>query len=119
MALSESTINFNYNMAIGKAAELEAAAGQLESEAVSEIGNIISSIKRDWEGRCSDEYTAKCVKEQNNLQELASDMRNTASTMRTMAQNVKDAEMRALAIARAAAEAARAAAEAAAAAAKI
>ncbi len=106
MALSESVINFNYNKAISKAVELETAAGRLESEAINELGNIIVAVKRDWEGNNSDEYTAKCIKEQRTLQDIANDIRSTASTIRTMAQNIKDAEMRALAIAKAAAAAA-------------
>lgn len=107
MALSEAVINFNYNKAISKAAELESAAGKLEEDAVNEMGTIITAVGRDWEGKSSDEYTLKCTKEQNKLREIASDIRNIASTIRTMAQNIKDAEMRALAIARAAAAAAR------------
>lgn len=109
MALTEAVINFNYNKAIGKAAELDAAASQLEADAVTEIGTIVTAIKRDWEGKNSDEYTSKCLAEQRKLQDIANDLRTTASTIRTMAENIKQAELKALAIARAAAEAAAAA----------
>lgn len=109
MALSEAVINFNYNKAISKAAELDSAAAQLEADAVNEIGRIMTSIKRDWEGKNSEAYVEKCKQEQTKLQEIANDMRSTASTIRTMAENIKAAELRALAIAKAAAEAAAAA----------
>lgn len=110
MALSEATINFNYGQAMGKAGRLSAAAGQLESGAINDIGTIITAIKRDWTGVNADEYTSKCTAEQEKLRQLANDMRAAASTMETMAENIKAAELRALEIARAE-EAARRAAE--------
>ncbi len=110
MALSEQTINFNYGQAMGKAGQLSAAAGALESGAVNDVGTIITAIKRDWTGVNADEYTSKCAAEQENLRQIADDMRATASTMETMAENIKAAELRALEIARAE-EAARRAAE--------
>lgn len=111
MALSEATINFNYNKAMAKAAELDAAAAKLDSDGVQELESISGSIKKDWEGKSSGEYIAKCNKEKQNLAQLVSDMKKTASAMRTMAENIKQAELKALAIARAAAAAAKAAAE--------
>lgn len=114
MALTEAVINFNYNKAIQKADELDAAAKTLENDGLNEIGSIMIAIKRDWEGQNADDYLVKCNKEKENIRKVVEDMKKTASTIRSMAKTVYDAEMRALAIARAAAEAARKAAEAAA-----
>lgn len=114
MALSESTIYFNYGQAMGKASQLSAAAGELESGAVNDMGAVITAVKRDWSGANADEYTSKCAAEQENLRQIANEMRVAASAMETMAENVKAAELRALEIARAEAAARRAAEEAAA-----
>lgn len=116
MALSEHVINFNYNQAIAKADELDAAAAKLEADAVTEMDSIISGINRNWTGDNAEAYIQKCTKEQAKLNDVATSIRNTANTIRTMAANIKAAEMEALRIARAAAaaaaEAARQAAEA-------
>lgn len=114
MALSESTIYFNYGQAMSKASELSAAAGKLESGAVNDIGTVITAVKRDWSGANADEYTSKCAAEQEKLRQIVNDMRTTASAMKTMAENIKAAELRALEIARAEEAARRAAEEAAA-----
>ena len=111
MALSESEIRFNYNAALGKANDLDAAAKALKSDGVEELGSILVAIKRDWEGDNSDGYTKKGEKEKGLLDEIVEEMKRAASTIRQMAKNIYDAEMRALAEARAMAEAARKAAE--------
>lgn len=101
MALSEYTINFNYNQAIAKADELDTQANNLENNAVNEMGSIMASLRRDWEGNNSTEYVAKCTTVKSNLEAIVAQMRTVAAGIRTMAKNVYDAEMRALAIARA------------------
>lgn len=99
MALAQHIINFNYNQAISKAEELEAAASKLEAEAVAEMDSIISAVNQNWTGDNATAYIAKCTAEQAKISDIAQSIRNTASTIRTMAANIKAAEEEALRIA--------------------
>lgn len=110
MALAQHIINFNYNQAIQKADDLDAAAAKLEADAVAEMDSIISAINQNWTGDNATAYIAKCTQEQGKINDIAQSIRNTASTIRTMAANIKAAEEEALRIAEAAAAAAAAAA---------
>lgn len=110
MALAQHIINFNYNQAIDKANELDAAADKLKTDAITEMDSIISQINHNWTGDNATAYIAKCTQEQSKLVEIATSIRNTASTIRTMAANIKAAEEEALRIAEEAAAAAKAAA---------
>ncbi|MBE5932626.1 MAG: WXG100 family type VII secretion target [Lachnospiraceae bacterium] len=115
MALSEYTINFNYNQAIQKAAEIESVTKDLDA-AINELNSAISTLKGNWEGMNSQAFVAKCIKEREKIQDTRDDVKKTADAIRKIAAEIKEAELRALAIARAAEEAARKAAELAAAA---
>lgn len=112
MALSESTINFNYNQAIQKAAELATAIGGLDV-AIEELNTAIGILKSNWEGDNSQAFVAKCIQERDKLQETRADIQCAVDAIRRIAQEVKEAELRALAIARAQEAARRAAEEAA------
>lgn len=106
MAKSEFTINFNYNKAIGKAADLEAAAAKLKTSAVDKLETVINAINRDWEGENAEAYTAKCNREKSKLNATVVQMEQVAKAIRQIAEKVKKAEMKALMLARAAAAAA-------------
>lgn len=113
MALSEYTINFNYNQAIQKAAEIESVANDLDA-AVDEINSAISILKGNWEGDNSQAFVAKCIKEREKILDTRKDIKSTASAIRQIAAEIREAELRALAIAEAEEAAAAAAAAAAA-----
>ena len=100
MALSEATINFNYQRAIGQAKELEDIASNLSRLSTYDFEIAMNSISRNWKGENADKYLRKGDKLQSDMANTASSLRSVASEIRRIAQNIYDTEMYNLALAR-------------------
>ncbi|MBR3600443.1 MAG: hypothetical protein IKL53_11285 [Lachnospiraceae bacterium] len=112
MALSEFTINLNYNKAMQKASEVRASGNELNS-AIESLDSAMTRVNAGWDGENSELYLSKCNKEKMKLVDTRNDIFLTASTIERIAEEVKAADMRALEIARKQEAARRAAEEAA------
>lgn len=101
MALSRSTINFNFKKARQQADQLDDIARRLTRMSASEYAGAMQNISANWKGENASAYLAKGAKLQGDMEDTAKSLHNVASDIRTIAKRIYDAEMAALAIAEA------------------
>lgn len=101
MALSEGTINFNYNRAIQQASELDEIANNLSRLTSSEFAETMQNISANWKGENANKYLKKGERLQSDMSSTAKSLHGVASEIRRIAKRIYDAEMYALALARA------------------
>ncbi|MBQ9991569.1 MAG: hypothetical protein IJP31_11635 [Lachnospiraceae bacterium] len=99
MALSESTIIFNFQKAKRQADELDQIASNISKMASSEFGETMQNIARNWKGEKANAYLAKGSILQEDMKSTAGFLHKIAAEIREIAQRIYEAEMRALAIA--------------------
>ncbi len=97
--MSEYTIQFNYNKALGQASELKSIASSLKNISESSLVSTMNSISKNWTGSNSDEYVKKGNSLKEKIKHSSDDIYGVAGNLETMAGNIYRAEMEALRIA--------------------
>ena len=101
MALSRTTITFNFQKARQQADRLEEIASQLTRLTATEYAGAMQNIAANWKGENASAYLEKGARLQGDMEETAKSLHNVASEIRVVAKRIYDAEMAALAIAEA------------------
>lgn len=99
MAKSAFLITLDYQRAIRNANSLDRIADDIVkySDNMDDVG---AKCNRDWKGQNASYFSGKVGRVSDNLNQIASQMRNTADTIRRVAKRTYDAEMSTLEIAR-------------------
>ncbi len=101
MALSRSTIHFNFQKARQQADRLDEIAQQLTRLTTTEYANAMQNVAANWKGENASAYLSKGSRLQGDMEDTAKSLHHVASEIRAVAKRIYDAEMAALAIAEA------------------
>lgn len=96
---TEASINFNFNNAKRKAAELEEIAEQLKQIANNDLNGSFQKLSAAWKGEAANDYLKKGEQLRQKLIENARNLENTAATIRNIATRTYRAEMAAYTLA--------------------
>ena len=93
MALSKSTIIFNFNQAKAQANELDEIANSLSQLSTRDFNNAMQNIAANWKSENATIYLGKGERLQEDITSTANSLRNVASDIRIIAKRIYDAEM--------------------------
>lgn len=94
--MTEQSIAAEYNASVERARQLDNAASQLETDALTPLNLIIKTLPDAWAGENAELFIGKCNAEKVKIQGTIGSMRSTASEMRRVATSVRDADLKAL-----------------------
>lgn len=89
----KGTIRMKYKDALRQADSLVSMADRMESQGVSKMNEVISSLRSDWKGDNAESYLRKCEALQENVKKTVTKVRRTADGIRKIAKNTYDSEM--------------------------
>jgi len=87
--------NFNYNLAIRQATQIEEIAREMRSLANNKLTNAIATVDASWDGDSSTIFLRHCAETKQQMITKAADLENLARRIRDVARILKAAEERA------------------------
>lgn len=93
MAMDESTIWFNYRLAMEQAARLDEIAREMEQNSNQNLGDALNCISGSWTGDNAKRYYGKTQQLQARIKASASALRTAASDVRKQAERIRRAEL--------------------------
>ena len=87
--------NFNYNLAIRQATQIEEIAREMRSLANNKLTNAIATVDASWDGDSSTIFLRHCTETKQQIITKATDLENLARRIREVARILKEAEDRA------------------------
>ena len=88
-------LNFNYNLAIRQAAQIEEIAREMRTLANGKFANAIATVDASWDGDTSIIFLRHCNETKQQITTKATELDNLAQRIREVARILKDAEDRA------------------------
>ena len=98
--MEEYSIQIRFKQALDKADSLDKIAEKLSGDVVDDIDDLSRKISTNWTGENSKKYLNKVVSTEEDIKNLATNVKRVASTIRAIAQEIYEAEMKALELAR-------------------
>ena len=88
-------LNFNYDLAIRQATQIEGVAGEMRKLANVQMTNAIATIDASWDGDTSNVFLQHCNETKQQIATRAAEFENLARRIREVARILRDAEERA------------------------
>ena len=89
-------LNFNYNLAIRQATEIEEIARSMRSLANGKFSTAIATVDASWDGDTSAIFLRHCAETKQQITTKATELENLARRIRDVARILKEAEERAM-----------------------
>lgn len=96
---TKAQIEFDFEQARRRAAELEEIAADLSQLSKRDMENTRAELSGAWKGESAQLFQTKAGKLQEDIQDTAKELNTIAATIREIAQRIYEAEMEALRIA--------------------
>ena len=87
--------NFNYNLAIRQATQIEEIAREMKSLANGKFSTAIATVDASWDGDTSNIFIRHCTETKQQITAKATELENLARRIRDVAKILKEAEDRA------------------------
>ena len=88
-------LNFNYDLALRQASQIEGVAGEMRRLASGQMSNAIATIDSSWDGDTSNMFLRHCNETKQQIITRAVELENLAKRIRDVARILRDAEERA------------------------
>jgi len=88
-------MNFNYNLAISQANQVDTVATDMLNVANRDLQNTLDSIGASWQGESAQQFIGYCTTTQTEIRKKAGELQDLARRIREAARIIKEAEERA------------------------
>ena len=88
-------LDFNYNLAIRQATQIEDIAREMRSAENGKLANAIAAVDASWDGDTSGIFLRHCAETKQQMIAKAGELENLARRIRDVARILKEAEERA------------------------